>query len=259
MVASVDVQLARDVAASLTWRRDEATLDYLSSGPIRIVLVRGPDALERTYRLKHKARAEMGTTNLIRNLIHACDAGRELALYLRHFFPAYDQPRYRGFADQFWVVSDIPALERTVQALPAVHPGAALVPVVRAAACDPAAASRLLARFGHRYLGVLEPDGGSRWPGVAVVAYHSTTGHGIGPVGLALTGAPDAVQRLVCTGGAVLRRQYPFLVCQRPEWSLATVEEMDGAARHHGFVPLFGSGESREPFVSRSKASRSTS
>jgi hypothetical protein len=258
-VREVETRLDPEAVPSLTHRRDPATLAYLASGPVRILLVRGRDALELTYRLKHRARKDLGVHERIYNLIHACDAGNEVALFLRTFFPRLDGPRLRGSVDQLWVVpgpADPAALEEGLARARRAHPAGTVVPVLERGSPEAPASGRvdgaleLLAAYGQPYLGLLErvPLEGWAEP-VETVSFLGPAPSRTRRGGCALIGPADRLPALARTLGDRLRDRFESMLCYHPAWSLRTVEELSELARSRGVVPLCGSGASDRPFV----------
>jgi hypothetical protein len=249
LVGQKETRLDPEILPSLTHRRDRETLSYLGSGPVQILLVRGRDALERTYRLKHRARAELGVQDSVRNLLHACDAGNEIALFLRTFFPGQDEPRCRGSADQMWLPAGLEDLRAGLALIRENHPAGVVVPVLERGSPHLPAAFELAARYGQPYVGILErqPLAGSAY--LETVCYLGSGLPAASGGGRALVGPQARLSDLAPTLSASSDDRFDFMLCYQPTWSLATVEELNDLARAHGIVPLCGSGASTRPFV----------
>lgn len=250
VVERIARNLDPEIVPSLTHRRDPETLSYLSSGSVQILLVRGRDALERTYRLKHRAREALGVHNEIHNLVHACDAGNEMALFLRTFFPARDEMRFRGSVDQVWLAPGLAELKEGIEAQAREHPAGVLIPVIDRDSPNMAPALDLLARHGQPFLGVRErvPLAGSRRL-VEVVRYLRRAGSRSQRSARALVGPGDLLRAGALRQIGGLRDQFDFVLCYHPAWSLERVEELNELARSEGIVPVCGSGASARPFV----------
>jgi nucleoside diphosphate kinase len=99
VVATRPIQLAAaDIHACFLHPLPEI-IDYLTSRPVELFLVLGPDAHLRLYRLKHQIRREHGLSRSRRNLLHAADHGNEYHLMLERFLREQADPDHANAVD----------------------------------------------------------------------------------------------------------------------------------------------------------------
>jgi hypothetical protein len=250
VVAERDVILMPRDVMELSHREEPELVDYLCSGPCRVFLVRGPSALAATDKLKRALRRRFGVDQRIHNLFHAVDAGRELADWLRRFFPERDEPAARGTADQFWLPPDVSALREGLAWAARVHPRGIVVPVIAREALGEEVFA-ILYESGARWLGVLEPEPHPGFEEFELVRYFPVEAsghlHGAGLAGLGRTtvkhGDYSAMMRAAAAAGlrCILANSEPYTYFE--------IDLLDEAGAGAGLTLLAGSGASPRPFI----------
>ncbi|MBZ5762311.1 hypothetical protein LAV84_23940 [Rhizobium sp. VS19-DR104.2] len=94
-----DVQLTVDEARRISLYRDEAYIRWLTSTPVRFILVRGVSPIDKLYLLKKRVREKFNAGLTKRNLLHSSDEGTEYSNLLSIGFPHLKPQLYCNSSD----------------------------------------------------------------------------------------------------------------------------------------------------------------
>jgi hypothetical protein len=235
-----------------THRTEEDYARYLLSGPVEVLLLHGPDALEQTLQIKRKIRKRFDKLGRVENLIHAADPGNEMSVMLQAFFPNLAAAHRVGAADQYWVPDDLDHLNRGLIQACEQHPTGTVIPVLRRNVIDLWRTAEILSRHNVKWVAIVNegPASGVSWP-AEVLRYFRVSGtgrlegDGLPALGYVREESPDfsALMQAAKTDG------FELALCYHPTYSLQKVDRLEDAASAVGLLALAGSGDSQAPFV----------
>jgi hypothetical protein len=234
----------------VTHRSEQAYARYLLSGPVEAFLVHGPDALEQVYAIKFELRQRFNKMERMENLVHAADAGNEMALLLEVFFPEVAVACRRGSADQYWVPASVDEMVRGLSVARQQHPRGIVIPVLEKELAVLDEVSSVMKEYGLQWIGVVDQSRLNNH--IEIIRYlrldHSGDYAHDGGVP-ALGFVHEELENYDSLMKSAAEAGLKFALCFHPAYSLFKADRLEDAASKVGLLALAGSGRAPAPFV----------